>query len=37
MLYSIIYKLYVIVHEGWKRKTPNIQVCIIIKQVFLYR
>ncbi len=35
----IIYiNLYtVIVHKGWKWKTPYIQVCIIIKQVFFYR
>ncbi len=35
MLYLIIYKLYIIVHEGWKWKTPYIQVCRIIRQVFL--
>ncbi len=36
-MYLIIYKWYIIVHEGWKWKTPYIQVCRIIRQVFFYR
>ncbi len=37
ILYLIIYNWYIIVHEAWNWKTPYIQVCIIIKQVFFYR
>ncbi len=30
-------KRYMIVHEGWKWKTPYIQVYMVINQVFFYR
>ncbi len=37
ILYLIIYKWYISVHEGWKWKSPYIQVCRVIRHIFFYR